>query len=253
MKKSKTFRAVLIVTLTVVGLMLLYMLFTFFTHGDPSLTGTYNTAWLTQNMTVDGGYYETAPKGSLDAIRAAAEVDANVKLNVTLSEGELFLDYGENVKLADALAITEENRTGVIVEVDGKDAAEAFVALLQKLDYRNGNVAVQSKDVTALSYLKNNCPTLLRGLVTGDLTDTDLNGFEGFLHRNMFYNFRARPHYVVYDDDHLPCVAASLIRKGDILVLADADELTHEKIASLGEITDGLILSDLTIKQESIT
>ena len=244
MKKSKSFRIVLAVTLTIVGLSLLYILFTFLTHGDPSLAGTYNTAWLTLNMTVDGGCFsENSPKGSLDAIRAAAELSANVKLDAALSDGELVLDYGEKVKLADALAVTEENKTGVIVEVDGKDAAEAFVSLLKAIEYKNGNVAVQSSDPDALAYLKDNCPTLLRGLVTGDLSDTGYNGFEQFLHRNLFYNYRARPHYVVYDADHLPCLAAKNIRKGKILVLADIDELTEDKISSLEDETDALIFS----------
>jgi len=243
-KKPLYFRVLCAVTLAVVGVMLLYMLLTFFTHGDSSLSGTYNTAWLTANMTVDGGCFsETAPKGSLDAIRAAAELSYNVKLRACLKEDTLFLDYENGDTLANALAVTEENRAGVIVQLADEKAAEAFLTLLRTLDYQNGNVAVQSSDVACLAYFKENCPNMLRGLVTGALTDTSLNGFEKFLHRNLFRNFRCRPHYVVYDEAHLPCLAASAMRRQNVLVLAEVEKLPSDvsSLLSLEEETDGLI------------
>lgn len=237
-------RLIRIAAVTILIGSLLYMLFAYLTHGDPTFTGNYYTLWL-RGLSAGGGCYsDTVAKGSLKAVElAVADGNYNVKLDVVLKDGTLMTDYEDSYPLADALSLTGGGACGLIVQINegGAVAAETLCDLLTTLDYQ-GNLAVQSSDTEALRWLKDNRPNVIRGLVTGHLDGEDMNGFDKFLHRNMMKNYTCRPHYVVYDVTSLPSVAAKVIRD-EIYVLA-GEVADVDKITQLSETVDGFVLEN---------
>ncbi len=223
---------------------LLYALLTYLTHGDPSFQNGYYMLWM-KGLTAGGGCYsDSVSKGSKEAVElAVADGNYNVKLDVVLKDGVLVTDYEGSLPLKDLLPLTGEGKCGLIVQINGggQAAAETLCTLLTDTEYQ-GHVAVQSWDTHVLTWLKDNRPGVLRGLVTGRLTETSMDGFDKFLHRNGMKNYTCRPHYMVFDSDCLPSAAAKILR-GEMLILA-GNVADLQEITRLADATDGYILEN---------
>lgn len=232
------FSAIMLITVSV-----LYILLTFLSHGADDGRNAYRMNWL-NGLTAGGGMYSDAvAMGSLEAIQAAIDFgDYNVKLDVKMEENTVVLDYENSYPLRDALELTLKNNCGVILEITdgGAKTAEAICNLLEEMEYNNAHLAIQSEDTEAIAWLKDNRPLVIRGLVTGSLENSNLNGFERFLHRNMLLNYTCRPFYVVYDAKYLPTLATDAIRKQIYVLAGETSDI--KDIEAIGESVDGFIL-----------
>lgn len=252
LKKGKASLSIRLIRIGAVALLvgsLLYALLAFLTHGDPTFTGTYYMSWL-RGLSAGGGCYsDTVAMGSTEAVKMAIEDGGyNVKLDVTLENGVLMTDYENSYPLSEALTLTGGGACGVILQINsgGAEAAEKLCALLSEMDYQ-GNLAVQSTDTQVLSWLKDNRPNVVRGLVTGHLEGEDMSGFDKFLHRNMMKNYTCRPHYVVYDASSLPTVAAKAIHREIPVLAGNVADITY--ITELSDTVDGYILEDFNFSK----
>lgn len=236
-----------IAAIAVIVISVFYGVLTFLSHGAEDGRNAYRMNWM-RELTAGGGLYsDTIPMGSLEAIQAAIDFgNYNVKLDVKLENETVVLDYENSYPLRDALELTLKNNCGVILEIKegGEKTAEAICALLEEMKYDNGHLAIQSEDTKAIEWLKDNRPLVIRGLVTGDLKETDLNGFEKFLHRNMLLNYTCRPFYVVFDADCLPTLASDSIRKQIYVLSGKTSDI--KDIEALNESVDGFILEGYT-------
>lgn len=239
-----------IAAIAVIVISVLYAVLTFFTHGVDDGRNAYRMNWM-RDLSAGGGMYsDTIPMGSLEAIQAAIDFgNYNVKLDVRLENDTVVLDYENSYPLKDALELTLKNNCGVVLEITqgGAKTAEAICKLLEEMEYNNAHLAIQSADTDAVSWLKDNRPLVIRGLVTGGLEDSDLNGFEKFLHRNMLLNYTCRPFYVVYDADFLPTLASDMIRDQIYVLAGETSDI--KDIEALGESVDGFILEGYSFNQ----
>ena len=221
---------------------ILYGVISYLAH--PDTIDEVRVVWMRSLIAGGGIYSDTVERGSADAVQAAVDDSSYLlKLDVKLEGGTVVTDYENSLSLESLLPLTTNGKCGVIFEITGggADAAQALCELLTKAQY-TGNVAVQSSDLSALEWLKDNRPYVIRGLVTGKLENADMNGFTKFLHRNMLLNYRCRPDYVVFDSKSMPTVAANAIRK-QIYVLA-GDVADIDEITRLSGKVDGYILED---------
>ena len=243
-------RLVMIAAALVIVLSVCYSLLTFFTHGDSDSNNPYKIAWL-RGLTAGGGLYsDTLAQGSEEAVKAAIDDKSfNLLLHTVLTEdGSLKLDYENGGLLKDRLALTKGGKCNVIIQINGggMKAAEELCSLLTDMEYE-GNLAVQSADIEVLQWLSENRPYVLRGIVTGDIDELPLSGFEKFCHRNMLLNFKCRPHYAVFDAEYMPTVASSYISR-EMPVLAVTSDIND--ITALSDSVYGFILEGYSFLNE---
>lgn len=210
-------------------------------------TDTSYTQWLIMQPIAGGGCIgEDAPYSSLEAIGRAIDYSYIVKLPVKLIDGEVVIASDSPYALETALERVN-GKTGVILDIKAEDGngAELSQKIYEIIEQYEGNLAVQSSDLEALSWFKDNADNVIRGLSTGSLEDTDLSGFEKLLHRNMLLNYKALPYYIACDDEYLPNTIISDVNNDAYVIAQDIDNLEAAKNAT--EYSDNICIEGFSL------
>ena len=179
------------------------------------------TQWLTMNPIANGGCTgENIKAGSLEAIQTAISYEYIIKLPVKLVDSEIKVMTDNPYELKDALELIN-GQVGVIVDMQTENGNSEVTAsaVYEIIKAYKGNIAVESWDLDALKWFKDNASSVIRGLSTGQLNQAALNGFEKFLHKNMLLNYKALPYYIACDYESLPNAIISDVNK-DAYVIA---------------------------------
>ncbi len=210
-------------------------------------------AWVTSRPIAHRGLHDAGtPENSLGAFEAARDAGLPIELDVHPSvEGEpvVFHDdtldrmTGQGGRVVDlpwhrlrtrALAGGPERiphladvvrcvggRVPLVVEIKNPDAVGVIErAVLRVLSGYEGEVAVQSFNPYSIAWFRRNAPKIVRGLLAGDLDETDLGALQKFVLRRLLLAPSVRPHYVGYDLRALPFWSPSWLRNLGIPLVA---------------------------------
>ncbi len=181
-----------------------------------------------------GLYNDTdRPENSMAAFRAAADAGYGVELDVRLSrdgaavishDGDLLRMTGENgvvedldwdrlrnyrllgteerlPLLSEALDLLAGANVPVIVElksVPGKRKAQLCRTVLAELDRRDGAFCVESFDPMIVAWFRVNAPELLRGQLTAQCEELELDPVRRFMLSRVMFNFLGRPQFIAH-------------------------------------------------------
>ncbi len=210
-------------------------------------TATSYTQWLTMNPIANGGCTgENAKAGSPEAIENAISYEYIVKLPVKLIDGKAMVASDNPYELKEALDKIN-GQTGVIADIktengNGNELASAIYGVIK--EYK-GNFAVESSDLDALKWFKDNAPNVIRGLATGELDDTDLSGFEKLMHRNMLLNFKVLPYYIACDYESLPNMIISDINRDAYVIATGITDAETARLAT--EYSDNVCIDGFSL------
>lgn len=210
-------------------------------------SATSYTQWLIMQPIAGGGCIgEDAPYSSLEAIDRAISYEYIVKLPVKLIDGEAMIASESPYALQTALERVN-GQTGIILDIKSQDGngAELSQKIYELIKDYKGNLAVQSSDLEALSWYKDNADNVIRGLSTGSLEDTALSDLEKFFHRNMLLNFKVLPYYIACDNEYLPNMIISDVNNDAYVISQNIDDLDEAKEAT--EHSDNICIEGFSL------
>ena len=230
-------------------------------------------AWVTDCPVAHRGLHDAArPENSLAAFEAAVEAGLPLELDVHASvDAEAVVFHDDSLErmtgtvgdirawpwhrlrdlplggtteripcLADVLAMVE-GRVPVVVEIKNEGAigvVERSVARV--LDHYSGPVAVQSFNPLTVAWFRRERPEIPRGLLAGDMDDTDFNLAKRVVLRRLLLAPHVRPAYIGYDLRALPEPAVSVLRRLGVPVLAWTVRTPEEQSRAM-ELADNYI------------
>ena len=109
--------------------------------------------------------------------------------------------YGEGVFYDDALDILFSADVPVIVElksVPRSRRAALCSAVLAELDRRDGRFCVESFDPMIVRWFRRNAPDILRGQLTAQREELDLDAFRAYAGSHVLCNFLGRPQFIAH-------------------------------------------------------
>jgi len=210
-------------------------------------------AWVTDRPIAHRGLHgEHRPENSLAAFEAAvdaglpleldvhASVDAEAVvfhdeslLRMTETEGDVRtwpwhrlrdLNLGGTTERVPSLAQVLRmvcGRVPVVVEIKNSGAVGVIErAVARVLEQYEGPVAVQSFNPLSMAWFRRERPDIPRGLLAGDMHESDFGLAKRVLLQRMLLAPHVRPAYVGYDLQALPEPSASLLRRLGIPLLA---------------------------------
>jgi glycerophosphoryl diester phosphodiesterase len=210
-------------------------------------------AWITAAPIAHRGLHDDAcPENSMPAFEAAVEAGLAIELDVHASvdaEAVVFHDASlermtgqagdvgqwpwhrlRELSLGGSAArvpsLTQvlsmvRGRVPVVVEIKNGGAVgvvERSVARL--LERYAGAVSVQSFNPLSLAWFRRALPEVPRGMLAGDMDETDLNPLERVVVQRLLLAPHVRPTYVGYDLRALPELSVSTLRKMGVPTLA---------------------------------
>lgn len=210
-------------------------------------------AWVTDRPVAHRGLHDaTRPENSLAAFEAAVDAGLPLELDVHASvdaEAVVFHDASlermtgavgdvrawpwhrlrelplggttERIpSLAEVLAMVD-GRVPVVIEIKNQAAVGVVErSVVRVLDRYTGPVAVQSFNPLTVAWFRRERPEVPRGLLAGDMDDTDLNLAKRVVLRRLLLAPHVRPTYIGYDLRALPEPAVSILRRLGVPVLA---------------------------------
>ena len=132
-------------------------------------------------------------------------------------------------------------RVPVVVEVKNSGPVGVIErAVVRVLDRYAGAVAVQSFNPLSMAWFRRERPEIPRGLLAGDMLQTDFGLAKRVLLRRMLLAPHVRPAYVGYDLQALPEPSASLLRRFGVPLLAWTVRTREEQTRAL-QLADNYI------------
>ncbi len=230
-------------------------------------------AWLTARPVAHRGLHDgVRPENSLAAFEAAVEAGLPLELDVHPSvdaEAVVFHDaslermtgttgdvrslpwhrlrdlslLGTTERIPSLAQVLElvRGRVPVVVEIknDGPvGVVERSVARV--LAGYDGPVAVQSFNPLSIAWFRRMRPELPRGLLAGDMDDTDFGVAKRVVLRRLLLAPHVRPAYIGYDLRALPEASVTLARRLGVPVLAWTVRTTEEQARAM-ELADNYI------------
>lgn len=206
--------------------------------------------WLyTRPIAHRGLHDENAPENSLEAFGRAVEAGYAIELDVHATKDEqivvchdanLSRMYGVDVNIAEhtyaelrgyTIKGTKERLpllaevlriadVPLLIEVKSeKKVGRLEQALYAQLRNYKGEFALQSFNPYTLRWYAKNKPEWLRGQLSCSFQDSDLNGLKKTLLKNLHLNFMAKPDFISYAINDLPCPAVQKARESGKAVL----------------------------------
>ncbi len=143
-------------------------------------------------------------------------------------------------RLADVLARVD-GRVPVVIEIKNGGAVGIIErAVARVLRTYRGEVAVQSFNPMSVAWFRKAMPEVPRGMLAGDMDETDLNLFERVAVQRLLLAPHVRPAYVGYDLRALPEPSVSLLRRLGVPVLAWTVRTEPERARAV-ELADNYI------------
>lgn len=210
-------------------------------------------AWVTDCPVAHRGLHDDArPENSLAAFEAAVDAGLPFELDVHASvDAEAVVFHDESLErmtgfagdvralplhrlrdmpldgtteripsLAEVLSMVD-GRVPVVIEVKNPGAVGVVErSVARVLDHYTGPVAVQSFNPLSVAWFRRNRPSIPRGLLAGDMDETDFGLAKRVVLRRLLLAPHARPAYVGYDLRALPEPAVTLLRRLGVPVLA---------------------------------
>ena len=122
--------------------------------------------------------------------------------------------------LAEVLSMVA-GRVPVVVEIKNGGAVGVIErAVARLLERYRGDVCVQSFNPFSVAWFRRVLPHVPRGMLAGDMDETDLNAVQQLVLRRLLLAPHVRPAYVGYDLRALPNPSVSLLRRLGVPVLA---------------------------------
>ncbi len=123
------------------------------------------------------------------------------------------LDSTEPLPSLDEVLALVAGRVPLLIEVKHRIPADRIgPAVLASLEGYAGEWAVQSFDPRIVRWFSRHAPRVVRGQISGDLSQEGLGRFHRFVLETMLWNAVSRPHFLVWDVDGLPNRLVSLWR-----------------------------------------
>ncbi|MGH1346924.1 MAG: glycerophosphodiester phosphodiesterase family protein [Nannocystales bacterium] len=230
-------------------------------------------AWVTDRPVAHRGLHdEQRPENSLAAFEAAVDAGLPLELDVHPSlDAEAVVFHDESLlrmtatqgdvrewpwhrlrelhlggtservpSLAQVLRMVD-GRVPVVVEVKNSGAVGVIErATARVLDVYTGPVAVQSFNPLSMAWFRRECPEIPRGLLAGDMAESDFGLAKRVLLQRMLLAPHVRPAYVGYDLQALPEPSASLLRRLGVPLLAWTVRTREEQTRAL-QLADNYI------------
>lgn len=224
-------------------------------------------AWVTDRPIAHRGLHDAdLPENSLGAFEAAVDAGLPLELDVHASlDSEAVVFHDESLlrmtgtkgdvrawpwhrlrdlrlggtdqplpSLAQVLHMVR-GRVPVVVEVKNSGTVGVIErAVARALDLYTGPVAVQSFNPLSLAWFRRERPAIPRGLLAGDMHESDFGLAKRVLLQRMLLAPHVRPAYVGYDLQALPETSASLLRRLGIPLLAWTVRTREEQTRALG-------------------
>ncbi len=223
-------------------------------------------AWVTERPVAHRGLHDAQlPENSLAAFEAAVEAGVPLELDVHASlDAEAVVFHDESLlrmtgtqgdvrawpwdrlrdlslggtservpSLADVLRLVN-GRVPVVIEIKNSGPVGVIErAVAHLLDRYTGAVAVQSFNPLSLAWFRREQPEIPRGLLAGDMHDTDFGLLKRVVLQRMLLAPHVRPAYVGYDLQALPEPSASVLRRLGVPLLAWTVRTREEQTRAL--------------------
>jgi len=212
------------------------------------------------------------PENSLAAFSAAVEGNIPFEFDVHLtSDGKLVVLHDHNLERLTGIDADVENSTAafittqklmgteekipllsdvlslvdgkvpILVEIKNEGKVGALEAkLLEVLKEYKGEFAIQSFNPFALSYVRENAPSIKRGQLSGSFKGEKLPLYVKFILSNMILNIKSKPHFIAYEMTHLNKLSVKLHRFFKVPILAWTLD-KEEEVAVVANYSDNII------------
>ena len=232
-----------------------------------------NLDWLKSKPFAHRGLHLGAecPENSLSAFKNAINNEIPIELDVhVVASGEVVVFHDDNLyRMTGISAAIEEQewkdikklrllnsneciptlqqalecigeKVPVLVEIKNKKNIQGIEQpILNSLKKYNGPLGIQSFNPITLYWFKKNAPEIIRGQLSGDFRDENMNFIKKIILRTMLLNWLSKPDFISYDIRALPVWAAKVLRKTLPVILWTIK--TNDEISKAMKIGDNYI------------
>lgn len=223
-----------------------------------------NSQWLTKYFIAHRGFHDDiSPENSLSAFQKAINKNYTIELDVhLLSDGEIAVFHDESLKrMTGQNGKIEDLKTSDLKKYKLNGTNETIPTLKQVLNLVNdkvpllieiknigkvgnlesslfeilknykGRYAIQSFNPFSLSWFKKHAPQVLRGQLSGFLSDTQMSYLRKIILKKMLLNkFISKPNFISYDARNIPNKYVSKYKKLPLLVWTIRSQQDYEKL-----------------------
>ena len=180
-----------------------------------------------------------------DTFRMTQETGNIKELNISQIKKRKLLNTNFEIPTLKEVFEIVGNETPLLIEVKNPGKVGKLESMVcSEIGNYKGICAVQSFNPFVLQYFKHKCPNILRGQLSKNYRDENMNIFKKIILENLLLNKITEPNFVSYRIDDLPKGTVSSLRRKDIPIIGWT--ITEENFNYAKKYCDNIIFEKLT-------